>query len=143
MKIYYFSYGANTLQRAMSQRCPAAKSLGKATLENYKLEFAYHADVTESEGDTVDGVLWEVTYDCIDALDIFEGYPEYYNRKTVSTNHGGHYVNAYIYQMSDRTRLLQTPSDSYFNVLKEGYTEHGIDITQLDMAIAAVPPHMF
>lgn len=143
MKIYYFSYGANTLQRAMAQRCPAAKSLGKATLENYKLEFAYHADVTESEGGSVDGVLWEVTFDCIDSLDIFEGYPEYYDRKTVSVHQNGRTLEAYIYQMSDRTRLLQPPPDSYFNVLKDGYTEHGVDTTQLDVAIAAVPPHMF
>lgn len=126
--MYYFGYGMNTNKKQMATRCPASVSLGAAKLPEHIFEFRVHADVREEPGVVTDGVLWKITDTCLAALDILEGYPHYYERKTVNVEHPElGVVEALVYYMNDQSDLA-APHDSYYDMLIEGYTEHGVPI---------------
>lgn len=130
----YFAYGMNTNREQMSIRCPAARSLGYATLPRYRFRFDTHADVVPDNQNTVHGVLWEVTDSCVTALDALEGYPYYYLRKTVTVYYRGQRLQAMTYYMTDN-RDDNPPSSGYVAMLKQGYSEHGVPEDQIYSAI--------
>jgi gamma-glutamylcyclotransferase (GGCT)/AIG2-like uncharacterized protein YtfP len=80
---YYFAYGMNTNLYEMRHRCPDAENMGVAYLDDHKMVFKYHADMIETPGHTAPGVLWKITDRCLKSLDMLEGFPVYYNRRTV------------------------------------------------------------
>lgn len=137
MKQYlYFAYGMNTNTQGMAHRCPAAVSHGHARLLNYSFRFAGPADVVKSRDSYVDGVLWTITDDCLAALDMLEGYPYYYNRRSQPVWHDGRIVHALVYFMNPGN-LDGPPSQSYFDMVLEGYCEHGVPVDQLWNAVEA------
>lgn len=85
---YYFAYGSNMNLDQMKQRCPESKLVGKAYLPDYKLGFTRQsknwnspvADALVSPGDEIWGVVYELTKNDIELLDIKEGHPEIYKR---------------------------------------------------------------
>ena len=130
MKNYlYYAYGANSNIDSMAHRCPAALDLGPAQLHNYQYRFSRHADIVPGVG-TVQGVLWDITEDCLESLDLFEGYPEYYERKTVLVEHRGQLKEALVYYMTPGL-IDALPSTGYLNLVLEGFQEHGIDTKQI------------
>ena len=133
----YFSYGMNTNKSEMAQRCPDAKSLGKAVLYNHEFRFARHADIIENPEFATNGVLWEITPDCELALDALEGYPTYYLKKIVNVFHNGRAVKCMTYYMAGEV-VDELPSDGYLKMLFEGYLEHNIDIQQMIESIALI-----
>lgn len=126
----YFAYGMNTNLSQMAQRCPNAKSLGKAVLYGHEFRFARHADIIENPDFATHGVLWEITPDCELSLDALEGYPTYYLKKMVNVFHNGKSVNCMVYYMAGE-QIDEFPSDGYLEMLFEGYEEHGVDNRQL------------
>lgn len=133
-KHYYFGYGANTSIKSMARRCPQSKSLGAAVLPGWRLRFAYHADIVQDSLSHTNGVLWSITDKCLESLDSFEGFPEYYTRKFLSVSQGDSRVESWVYVMTPGF-YNQLPSDSYFNLLVEGYEEHGINLEQIYKAV--------
>jgi gamma-glutamylcyclotransferase (GGCT)/AIG2-like uncharacterized protein YtfP len=131
-KILYFAYGMNTNLDSMASRCPKAKSLGYAILPDYRFRFAHHADVVPDTYNKVDGVLWELTEDCLRSLDMLEGYPFYYDRKLVTVEASNKAVNyqAWVYYMQPG-HIDSPPSDHYVEMLLEGYTEHNVSTRQI------------
>ena len=73
----YFAYGMNTNLDSMSHRCPTAKCLGPAWIDDHEFVFRTHADIAESAGSICYGVLWDITKADLKALDRLEGYPYY------------------------------------------------------------------
>ncbi len=71
----YFAYGSNMNEPQMSNRCSGAISSGIARLDGYKfaLDYKGYATVLESATDYVWGVLWEISDDHKENLDIAEG----------------------------------------------------------------------
>ena len=130
----YFAYGMNTNSQGMAQRCPAAVSHGRAVLLDHVFRFAGPADVVKCPDSYVDGVLWTVTPKCLEALDILEGFPYYYNRRTKKVLHQGRVVNAMTYFMQPG-HLDSLPSDGYFDMVLEGYKEHGVPTEQLHNSV--------
>jgi gamma-glutamylcyclotransferase (GGCT)/AIG2-like uncharacterized protein YtfP len=126
----YFAYGMNTNTQGMAQRCPAAVSFGSAKLLGHCFRFAGPADVQVNRSSHVDGVLWDITKECLRALDTLEGYPYYYNRKWASVELNGNVCQALVYYMQPGNRN-GPPSEGYFNMVLEGYTEHGVSTHQL------------
>ena len=126
----YFAYGMNTNREGMSYRCPNAISLGPARLLDHAFRFSGPADVVVEPGSYVDGVLWDITPRCLMALDILEGYPNYYNRAPLQVEHTGEIVEAIVYFMTPGNED-SLPSQSYFDMVFEGYTQHGVPIDQL------------
>ena len=133
----YFSYGMNTNLAQMARRCPQAVSLGAAVLPGFRFEFKSFATVVaDYEMDTV-GVVWEISDDCEDALDILEGYPVYYTKQIVTVLIDGTPHTAMTYLMYPDEQL-SLPSNSYYNMVADGYEDHGISIDQLNLAIDRV-----
>jgi gamma-glutamylcyclotransferase (GGCT)/AIG2-like uncharacterized protein YtfP len=133
-KFYYFGYGMNTNSSGMAARCPGAVSLGHAILPGHEFRFASHADVLEDPRKEVHGVLWEINDTHLASLDNLEGYPYYYLRKEVEVLHNGKKVNALVYYMVDG-HYDDYPSTGYYDVVTEGYIEHGVPTKQLFEAL--------
>ena len=129
----YFSYGMNTNSVQMAHRCPNAVSLGVAELDGYELVFRGCADIRAREGTTMEGVLWNITDECLAALDVLEGYPTYYTRYDVPVFHNGEWKTAMVYKMNYGD--IFPPNAGYLRMLFEGYTEHGADVTQIYDAV--------
>ena len=126
----YFAYGMNTNRSGMAQRCPGALSLGHARLIDYSFRFAHHADVVKSKSSFVDGVLWVIDNYHLVSLDGLEGYPFYYNRRKLRVAHNDRIVMAETYYMQPGN-LDALPSQHYFDMVVEGYKEHGVPLDQL------------
>jgi len=134
----YFAYGMNTHPDQMAVRCPGAVSLGAAYLPGYRFVFRTHADVELADYNTVNGVLWQVTDDDLDALDLLEGFPSYYLRQRVwVTDDNNHRMIAWVYTMADQD-YLQEPSAGYLHMCTEGYIAHGVSTNQLTDALNSV-----
>lgn len=125
----YFAYGMNTNQDQMAVRCPGAKPLGRAVLSDYRFEFKSFATITPSPGNKVEGVLWSITKTDELALDMLEGYPEFYGKKTVTVEQDVDHI-AMTYIMDPREKNYG-PSDSYYSMVSEGYQQFGLNQQQL------------
>jgi len=125
----YFAYGMNTNREEMAYRCPGARALGKAILPGYRFEFKSFATIVPSPGETVEGVLWTITESDELALDILEGYPEFYDKKHVKVQQDIDYI-AMTYIMNPREKGY-APSDGYYSMVSEGYQAFGLSQQQL------------
>ena len=126
----YFAYGMNTNTEEMAYRCPTAIPLGKAILPGCRFEFKRFATIVPSPKETVEGVLWTITEADESALDVLEGYPEFYDKKTVSIEHNNQSYIAMTYIMGPREQGY-APSDGYYSMVSEGYQTFGLSQKQL------------
>jgi hypothetical protein len=69
----YIAYGSNMNLEQMKYRCPTAKVVGTAMLENWRLIFNNVASVERSKGDRVPVLVWEIQPLDEKALDAYEG----------------------------------------------------------------------
>jgi gamma-glutamylcyclotransferase (GGCT)/AIG2-like uncharacterized protein YtfP len=113
----YFAYGANINVDDMAWRCPQAHPIGAFELRNWQLELYCHATIEPKQNSSVHGVLWELTPECEQALDRFEGFPSYYTKRT--WNQGGQWF--FFYEMTDPKS--GTPSTGYIQGIANGYNQ--------------------
>ena len=126
----YFAYGMNTNTQGMARRCPGAVAFGRARLLGHRFRFAGPADVQVDRRYFVDGVLWDITEDCLKSLDVLEGYPHFYERKWAQVEYDQGECSALVYYMQPGHRN-SPPSSGYFNMVNEGYEEFGVPTRQL------------
>jgi gamma-glutamylcyclotransferase (GGCT)/AIG2-like uncharacterized protein YtfP len=126
----YFAYGMNTNKDEMAYRCPSAVPMGKAVLPGYRLEFKSFATIVPDPKEQVEGVLWTITDTDESALDVLEGYPEFYDKKNVSVIHDDMNHIAMTYIMGPREKGY-APSDGYYSMVSEGYQTFGLSQSQL------------
>lgn len=122
----YIAYGSNMNHYQMRYRCPKARFLGLGMLKGYTLEFRSVADVIPSTepSDFVPVAIWEITEDCLEALDFYEGYPNLYGRETVTVQDvGGSDVEGICYYMNRKG--FAPPVHSYYTGIMEGYRDCG------------------
>ncbi len=118
----YFAYGSNMNHDHMQQHCPGIVSIGKLRLEGFRLVFNYHADIIPMEGCSVHGGLWQITEVHEEALDRYEGYPDYY---------GKYYQDEVMfYRMAQGGADSEPPAKWYLEMVIQGYCEFGL--TQKD-----------
>jgi len=134
-KRIYGAYGANTNIGSMDMRCPDAKIIGKGKLHGYRLEFKGVADIVPAPGHIMDILLWDITRDCEEALDYFEGFPRMYVKRQLHVEFEGGKWPTMFYIMNG-ARDLNIASDGYYNCLHEGYTENGMHLPELHQADA-------
>lgn len=127
------AYGMNTNVAQMAYRCPRAVSLGVAELPGYELVFRGCADIRPNLSSGMVGVLWDITDDCLAALDVLEGYPDYYTRYEVPVFHNDKWKTALVYKMNAGD--IFPPNAGYLRMLFEGYSEHGADVQQIYDAV--------
>ena len=78
----YFAYGSNLDPEQMQSRCPGATVVGLGALRDHRLAFPLYSNrwrggvssIQLAHGDTVWGMLYELTDDHIRTLDEFEGF---------------------------------------------------------------------
>jgi gamma-glutamylcyclotransferase (GGCT)/AIG2-like uncharacterized protein YtfP len=126
----YFAYGMNTNKEEMAYRCPGAVAMGRAVLPGYRFEFKSFATIVPNPKESVEGVLWTITESDESALDMLEGYPEFYDKKTVSVEHNDQSYIAMTYIMGPREQGY-APSDGYYSMVSEGYQSFGLSQKQL------------
>lgn len=133
----YLAYGMNTNLEQMTLRCPKAVSLGAAVLPDFRFEFKQFATVVPDTGNFTLGVVWEITDDCEQALDRLEGYPTFYTKQSVTVFIDGVTATAMTYLMYP-DEPLSLPSNSYYDMVAQGYIDHGITTDQLEDAVDRV-----
>ena len=121
MKRLYFAYGANMHPGNMNWRCPDALAVGAFVLQDWQLKFYSHATIEPCPGAETAGVLWEITRDCEQALDAFEGYPHYYTKRTWHQDG----TEFFFYEMT--SPKSGRPSPGYIEDIRESHAFWGID----------------
>lgn len=133
----YFAYGSNINREQMEYRCPDACVVGPVALENYELLFRRggFATIMPCEGGKVHGLLWSLTPECERSLDHYEGYPRFYDKRTVTVRDGlGRELSVMAYIMDEQFREPMLPSTAYYNGILEGYRQNGLPVTALKKA---------
>lgn len=137
MPTYMFSYGMNTNAEQMAARCPRAIPQGHAILPGHLFRFAGCADIVTAYNHQVDGVLWEITSECRAAIDLLEGYPDFYNAKTIMVKHHSRFVSALVYYMNPGYSGA-LPSARYLDIIRTGYETFNVPQRQINLALGAL-----
>ena len=140
----YVAYGSNLNIQQMKGRCPDAKFVGTGVIENYELQFkgslyGAHATIAPKEGASVPVGLWTIQSRDESRLDMYEGYRKtgyrYYDKEQVRVNmtNGGSVIGM-VYIMDQRMDFGQ-PTPGYYDTVREGYANCGLDETILEQAL--------
>ena len=123
----YFAYGSNMNVSQTQQRCPGITHIGRFQLKGFRLVFNYHADIIPAEGCIVHGGLWNITRNHEDALDRYEGYPNYYDKY--------YQDNVMFYRMKEASDNSEPPSKWYLEVIIQGYKDFGLTQTDFEESL--------
>lgn len=140
----YVAYGSNLNKQQMKGRCPDAKFVGTGVIENYELQFkgslyGAHATIAPKEGASVPVGLWTIQSRDENRLDMYEGYRKtgyrYYDKEQVRVNmtNGGSVIGM-VYIMDQKMDFGQ-PTPGYYDTVREGYANCGLDETVLEQAL--------
>ena len=143
---YYLAYGSNLSVEQMLRRCPDAVYVGTGKIKDHRLLFrgsmtGSYLTIEKKKGRTVPVVVWKVSDEDEEALDLYEGFPRFYRKEELEievhslidgTPIGT--VLAFVYIM-DETRPLGRPSSLYLRVCEEGYKRFGFDRKLLQRAV--------
>ena len=119
MKLYG-AYGSNLNLKQMQRRCPNSYPLYSIYLENFILAFKGVADIEKQEGSICFMAVYEITKSCEKALDIYEEYPDVYEKNYIKKKIEGQYRDIMFYTMKKKYHYA-VPTIKYFNVIKEGF----------------------
>lgn len=134
----YCSYGSNCNLQQMAYRCPNSKKVSVGLLKGWKAVFNIHMDIikTDNTDDIVPVVVWDIAEKDWSMLDMYEGYPSYYVKKTVNvTLDDGAEEKAIVYVMADNKKGICPPASGYFNGIVKGYMDNGINTDYLFKAL--------
>ncbi len=135
--IWYFAYGSNMLRAQMTQRLGAVKIQEERVgrLDNHELTFSKEvrggsasANVQNSPGNTVFGLLYRLPESALKTLDRFEGVPTHYRRietRVTLLDGDGQKIDASVYIAAKPKKGLK-PDRLYMQKLIEGATEHNL-----------------
>lgn len=135
----YIAYGSNLNLPQMAHRCPTAVTLATSEIKDYELVFrgsktGSYATIEPCEGSTVPVLLWEIQPRDEFSLDIYEGYPDFYQKQLMDVPIGDGTIRAMVYTMPDHHQLGM-PSQRYIDTIEEGYASAGFDTDVLYDAI--------
>lgn len=127
----YIAYGSNLNLLQMRWRCPGARRVGSGFLKGWKLAFkgsktgSYLTIMKDPKGKVPVG-LFEVGDRDEAALDRYEGFPVFYEKKrqTVETDRGK--VRGFVYTMREDA-AYGVPSSRYMSICMEGYDDFGFE----------------
>ena len=134
----YCSYGSNCNLQQMAYRCPNSKKVSVGLLKGWKAVFNIHMDIikTDNTDDIVPVVVWDIAEKDWSMLDMYEGYPSYYVKKTVNVIlDNGTEERAVVYVMADNKKGICPPASGYFNGIVKGYMDNGINTDYLFEAL--------
>ena len=135
----YIAYGSNLNLPQMAFRCPTAEVVGASEIKDYELLFrgsrnSAVATVEPLQGSSVPVLLWKLKSRDLQALDHYEGYPNFYRKELLPVELNGKTASAMVYIMNDG-HPFGAPSDYYLNTILEGYRTSGFDTDFLERAV--------
>ena len=129
MTIKYFAYGSNMSVSRMIKRGVTPLSRSRGILNNYILKFNKKsskgdwsfANIEESEGDTVAGIIFDISESHLEKLDKFEGAPVHYRREKINVISGGNKIECITY-VAQNDYIVEglKPTEDYIKFLIEG-----------------------
>ncbi|HEY4142385.1 MAG TPA: gamma-glutamylcyclotransferase family protein [Pseudolabrys sp.] len=114
----YFAYGSNMQRSAMQARCPSARVIGTARLDDYSFFIGVDGwgSVKSSPGDTVHGILWRCTPRDVAALHAYELlHKGLYDVRHLPVREGERKVLAMLYLL--RRRVKGQPKPGYVEMI--------------------------
>lgn len=126
----YFAYGSNMLGSRMKSRCPSAKAKFTAKLSKYELSFnkigsdntgKATIEHTGSNKDCVHGVVYDISAEDFEKLDMFEGVSGgHYQRNSIRVkDSSGNRVRVQVY-IAVLVQEGLKPSKEYLGFLTKG-----------------------
>lgn len=136
----YVAYGSNLNQRQMRYRCPTAEYVGSGVVEGYELQFKgnlhnAHATIAPKEGACVPVGIWKIRQKDETRLDVYEGFPSYYFKRQIPVQMEDKTVTGMVYIMDQRMDF-GNPSKGYYDIVRQGYEDCGLDTDVLDQAVS-------
>jgi cation transport regulator ChaC len=130
--VLLFAYGSNMAAEEMAAFAPEARFVGVARLPGFRLELRRRsvrwgggaADVVESEGEEVWGVLYELSD--LGLLDSKEGTEVAYRRRGVEVELDGESRNALAYEVIDKEPEEVAPAPEYATLLLGAARDRGL-----------------
>lgn len=137
-KRFYIAYGSNLNINQMAGRCPTAEIIGTGVIQGYELQFKGPpfacATIAPKEGALVPVAVWDIQPADEMSLDRYEGYPTHYFKQDVKvTLSNGEQITGMAYIM-DLGMGYGVPGERYFNIIRHGYWDHGLDVRVLEQA---------
>lgn len=135
MKLYV-AYGSNLNLEQMARRCPDATIVAKGVVEDYALKYrgsktGAYATIIKEKGKKVPVLVWNISPADESKLDVYEGFPTFYYKKTVLVRlENGRKIRAMAYIMFDEA-LPGVPSNYYMRTIYDGYIANGLDLNIL------------
>ena len=127
--IKYFAYGSNMSVTRMIKRGVTPLSRTQGILNNYVLKFNKKsskgdwsfANIEESEGDAVEGIIFEIRESHLEKLDKFEGAPVHYRREKINVSSCGNKIECITY-IAQKDYIVEglKPTYDYMKFLIEG-----------------------
>jgi gamma-glutamylcyclotransferase len=133
--MYYFAYGSNMNPRQLEALAPGGTEfLAVGRLTDHRLDFTAYspywgggvADVRSSKGSVVWGIVLDITEECAEALDEYEGVSSGMYRRVngvVGTEEGD--VPVFYYVVCRKNRTIP-PSRRYLDCILTGARYHGL-----------------
>lgn len=140
MKKYYIAYGSNMHLEQMAYRCPNATVYTVGVLKGWRLVFrgsktGAYATIKNCKSSSVPVVVWKITPLCERELDIYEGYPSFYEKRDIYVDTESGRICGMVYIMN-RSCAPGRPSQRYVRTVWQGYEDNGIDTTPLAEALS-------
>lgn len=141
----YFAYGSNLDPEQMARRCPSARVVGCATLADHRLAFPRPADdwddagvagIDPTPGETVEGVVYELSDDDLAVLDEYEaiGNGDYRRERVrVTLQPTGVVIELWSYYANPAPDGPFPPSRRYLDALIRGARHHGLPARYVGM----------
>ena len=134
-KKIYIAYGSNMSEVQMAQRCPDATFAGTGTIYGYELLFkgsmtGCYATIEKKEDAFVPVVLWRISAADERRLDVYEGFPRFYYKKSVPVETDGSTIRGLVYIMHEERRF-GVPGDWYYQNMERDYLKFGFDLSVL------------
>lgn len=132
--IRYFAYGSNMLRERLVSRCAGARLLGRASLPGHRLVFEKRSvdgsakcAYERSVGDALEGVVWSIPDEALNALDRLEGRGSGYEREQIEVRmeQAGEPVSAMTYRATELVADRQ-PYDWYLALVRAGADQQGL-----------------
>lgn len=128
---FYIAYGSNLNTFEMSLRCPGATVWGTSLIADYRLLFRGSREVSfltiePCENARVPVAVWKVTDEHERRLDLYEGFPDYYDKKNMRLpvtrldNGETETVTGFVYFMHAE-KPCGIPTEEYLDTCLEGY----------------------
>jgi len=127
LKKIYLAYGSNLNHQQMAERCPKAIYIGSTIIKGWRLIFKSVATIEKEIGKDVPVGVFEISDQCEKALDVYEDYPQLYDKHKLDVDLNGSLFTAMTYVMVAEYGIAP-PSKKYFDVISEGYKNCGLDL---------------